>query len=82
MNQDNESPKKKIAALIVAKAAGRSSTINDDGPTQESHDVGDSTPEERVEGHVQAAREIADAIKSGDHEGMATSLKNFMEMCK
>lgn len=33
-------------------------------------------------GHHEAAKEIMEAMRKGDHEGMAASLKNFIEMSK
>jgi len=68
-NDDNK--KKRVAAILVRMGGGKSSDDTEDKP-----DDSEGTD------YKTFAKEMIDAQKSGDVDGLADTLKNYAELCK
>ena len=62
---------KKVAALIIAAKK----------PEAKKEEGNDVQEDGYKEGKAEAAKEMMDALKGGDHDAFAESLQNFIEMC-
>jgi hypothetical protein len=62
--------KRKIAAMIIAKARPEEGPEEGEESDQESHD----------EGQMEACGDMIDAMKRGDASALASALKAFMDM--